>query len=81
MKRILIISAHPDDEILGCGATIARLVKEGCLHFSPSSTLSYMTFWLQVRRLVSIGVLCSNPIYMTSWFCGGAIPGEATLYK
>lgn len=29
MKRILIISAHPDDEILGCGATIARLVKEG----------------------------------------------------
>lgn len=26
---ILIIAAHPDDEILGCGGTIARLVQEG----------------------------------------------------
>lgn len=28
-KNILIVAAHPDDEILGCGATVARLVKEG----------------------------------------------------
>lgn len=28
-KKILIIASHPDDEILGCGATIARLVNEG----------------------------------------------------
>ncbi|AEA34593.1 PIG-L deacetylase family protein [Hippea maritima] len=28
-KFILIIAAHPDDEILGCGGSIARLVKEG----------------------------------------------------
>ncbi len=28
-KRILIIAAHPDDEVLGCGGTIARHVKEG----------------------------------------------------
>ena len=26
-KRILIIAAHPDDEILGCGATVAKLVQ------------------------------------------------------
>ena len=28
-KKILIIAAHPDDEILGCGGTAARLVKQG----------------------------------------------------
>lgn len=28
-KTVLIIAAHPDDEVLGCGGTAARLVKEG----------------------------------------------------
>jgi LmbE family N-acetylglucosaminyl deacetylase len=27
--KVLVIAAHPDDEILGCGATVARLVSEG----------------------------------------------------
>jgi LmbE family N-acetylglucosaminyl deacetylase len=27
--KALIVAAHPDDEVLGCGATAARLVREG----------------------------------------------------
>ncbi len=28
-SKILIIAAHPDDEVLGCGGTVSRLVREG----------------------------------------------------
>jgi LmbE family N-acetylglucosaminyl deacetylase len=29
MRKILVIAAHPDDEVLGCGGTMARLAAEG----------------------------------------------------
>ena len=33
-KIVLVIAAHPDDEILGCGGTIARFAKQGCEIFT-----------------------------------------------
>jgi len=29
MNKILIVAAHPDDEILGCGGTVAKMIKSG----------------------------------------------------
>ena len=45
MKRILVIAAHPDDEVLGCGATISKYSRQGVqfmvLFIAEGSTCRY----------------------------------------
>ncbi len=44
-KKILVVAAHPDDETLGCGGTMARYTKEGhnvsCLILNKGKTSRY----------------------------------------
>ena len=30
-KKILVVAAHPDDEVLGCGGTLAKAIAEGAV--------------------------------------------------
>ena len=45
MKNVLCVCAHPDDEVLGCGGTIARHVAAG-----DAVTVLFMTYGVGSRR-------------------------------
>ncbi len=56
MKRIMIVAAHPDDEVLGCGATISKYRASGVvfrvvfLERGPVADLTIRLICWQARR-------------------------------
>jgi LmbE family N-acetylglucosaminyl deacetylase len=44
-ERLLVIGAHPDDAVLGCGGTIARCVSEGGEVYICVATKAYTPDW------------------------------------
>ena len=44
-KRVLVIAPHPDDEVLGCGGTIKKYIKDGNDAFLCVVTKAYAPDW------------------------------------
>ena len=45
MSNILVVAAHPDDEILGCGGTLLKHKKKGDSIFACIVTSAYAPGW------------------------------------
>lgn len=84
MKRVLIISAHPDDDIIGCGGTIAKysntdvvfkviFIAEGstCRYSDPTSSDARKELKRRNRYAVNaLGVLGVNNVEFYDMPCG-----------
>jgi len=46
-SRIIVVAPHPDDEVLGCGGTIARLVRKGHAVYVCIVTKAYTPEWTE----------------------------------
>lgn len=78
MEKILVVAAHPDDEILGCGGTLKRLINEGneaySLILSDGTTSRYDILTEKVSEDIKIRLHQSQSAskvigYKETFFC------------
>lgn len=70
-NRVLIVAAHPDDEVLGCGGTIARHVAEGdvvCVVFMADGVGARGLDLKQIKYRNQARDRALKALGVTSWF-------------
>jgi LmbE family N-acetylglucosaminyl deacetylase len=69
VRRVLVVAAHPDDEVLGCGATIAKHTRQGVefnvLFIAEGSSCRFSNPDC-VESVAAIDLRCEQAIYSLS---------------
>ncbi|MEF2713575.1 MAG: PIG-L family deacetylase, partial [Bacteroides uniformis] len=72
MNKILVIAAHPDDEVLGMGGTIAKLTKDGnevnVLIVTDGSSSQYRDS-IDLKKITKVSHPLKHQLFSFSFVC------------
>ncbi len=88
-KRVLVLSPHPDDDVIAMGGTLCRLVEHGhdvhiAYQVSGSSAVSDETLWRKLLFARDTGLAAGTPLAQVDAWCrayeaNGALPANPEL--